>query len=88
MTRLSERDRDILWEHRDYCQHVPRALPKLLQAVAHCDRYKQPHASITDDYDRFKVAETQRMLASWAPMDPFDALEVIFLTPPMFSLLL
>lgn len=61
--QLAPADRALLWRCRNLIRSQPRLLSKLVQSVPRCDfRARQ---------------EFYRLLCSWAPVDPLDALELI-----------
>eukprot|EP00019_Armaparvus_languidus_P003104 CAMPEP_0168590316 /NCGR_PEP_ID=MMETSP0420-20121227/6501_1 /TAXON_ID=498008 /ORGANISM="Pessonella sp." /LENGTH=891 /DNA_ID=CAMNT_0008625963 /DNA_START=203 /DNA_END=2874 /DNA_ORIENTATION=- len=61
-------ERALLWQYRDSCSTIPRALPKVLTAAPL--QLKGMQARI--------VAEIQRLASVWAPFErPTDALELL-----------
>ena len=62
-SELKPKEEELLWEHRHYCQRVPRALPLILASVPSWDYQSLP--------------EVYTLLATWSPMSPIDAMELL-----------
>eukprot|EP01103_Thecamoeba_quadrilineata_P018313 TRINITY_DN690_c0_g2_i1.p1 TRINITY_DN690_c0_g2~~TRINITY_DN690_c0_g2_i1.p1 ORF type:complete len:1106 (+),score=228.82 TRINITY_DN690_c0_g2_i1:177-3320(+) len=60
---LSNEDKGLLWEYREFCRREPRSLVKILQCVDWC--------SVAT------VQETYRLLNTWEELNPVDALELL-----------
>lgn len=63
LRKLDDREKRLVWEHRQLLTNYPRALPKLLQSV----QWDKP-----DD-----VAEVHMLLYMWRRMEPVDALQLL-----------
>jgi hypothetical protein len=61
--RLSDEEKNLVWELRGYCVFKANALPKFLQSVNYSDR--------------FIVQEMHSLLAKFTPPQPIDALELL-----------
>lgn len=59
---------ELLWEHRHYCMSVPKALPLILSAAPSWE-----YGFLPEIYD---------LLASWAPLRPVDAMELLKVSFP------
>lgn len=62
LKELSDEDKSLMWTHRHLFIQMPAVLPKFLQCVDWSDRQRQ--------------AEAHRLLSLWAPLNPYEALEV------------
>ena len=60
---LKPEESELLWEHRHYCMSVPKALPLILSAAP--------------SWEYGFLPEIYNLLASWAPLKPVDALELL-----------
>ncbi|EDO45977.1 predicted protein [Nematostella vectensis] len=60
---LKPNERSILWEHRFYCRSVPRALPLVLSSAPSWEIQSLP--------------EIYKLLHTWSPMSPVDAMELL-----------
>ena len=60
---LKPEESELLWEHRHYCMSVPKALPLIL--------------SVAPSWEYGFLPEIYNLLASWAPLKPADALELL-----------
>ena len=60
---LKPEESRLLWEHRHFCRSVPRALPLILSSAPSWEYQYLP--------------EIYSLLASWAPMPPVDAMELL-----------
>jgi len=65
---LKPEESELLWEHRYYCKTVPRALPLILSAAP------------SWEYQYLPVIYS--LLASWAPLKPVDAMELLKISFP------
>ena len=65
---LKPEDSELLWEHRHYCKSVPKALPLILSAAP------------SWEYQYLPVIYS--LLASWAPLKPVDAMELLKVSFP------
>ncbi len=63
LAKLSEQDKQFLWQRRHQLMHRPEALPKLLLST---------RWNILDD-----AVEVKRLLHLWEPLDPYAALELL-----------
>lgn len=85
LTPLSEDQRQLLWECREYCCQFSSLLPRFLQYVKWNDRYTSPHSSsaallsiLSHEFNcSDAVLEAYRMLALWEPPTPFEALSLL-----------
>ena len=60
---LKPEESQLLWDHRHYCRSVPRALPLILSSAP--------------SWEYGHLPEIYSLLASWAPMTPVDAMELL-----------
>ncbi|XP_022781034.1 phosphatidylinositol 4-phosphate 3-kinase C2 domain-containing subunit beta-like [Stylophora pistillata] len=60
---LKPEESELLWEHRHYCMSVPKALPLILSAAP--------------SWEYGFLPEIYNLLASWAPLKPVDAMELL-----------
>ena len=65
---LKPEESELLWEHRYYCKSVPKALPLILSAAP------------SWEYQYLPVIYS--LLASWAPLKPVDAMELLKVSFP------
>ena len=65
---LKPEETELLWEHRHYCRSVPKALPLILSAAP------------SWEYQYLPVIYS--LLASWAPLRPVDAMELLKVSFP------
>lgn len=65
---LRPEESELLWEHRHYCKSVPKALPLILSAAP------------SWEYQYLPVIYS--VLASWAPLKPVDAMELLKVSFP------
>ena len=65
---LKPEESGLLWEHRHYCMSVPKALPLILSAAP--------------SWEYGFLPEIYNLLASWAPLRPVDAMELLKVSFP------
>lgn len=65
---LKPEESELLWEHRHYCMSVPKALPLILSAAP--------------SWEYGFLPEIYNLLASWAPLRPVDAMELLKVSFP------
>ena len=65
---LKPEESELLWEHRHYCMSVPKALPLILSAAP--------------SWEYGFLPEIYSLLASWAPLKPVDAMELLKVSFP------
>jgi phosphatidylinositol-4,5-bisphosphate 3-kinase len=63
LREMNDEDKALLWVHRHHFVQRPTALAKFLQTVDWCDKQKQ--------------AEAHRLLQTWAPLNPYEAFELL-----------